>query len=273
MKFLLLMICAVTALARPLIGQSVEYSRVLFPVWLEHPVSGAHGSLWTTELAIFNGGDREYVVSLWTACDIGLCPPARIEPGRTIVATDLVIGGGAGSPPAYLQAVEDDGSRDINFNLRVRDLSRAGMTWGTELPVVREAESFTTAIHLLDVPLAERFRSMLRVYDFDPGRDRAVLIRFFRTSSSFRYAEEYPPDELLTEHVLHFRTTPADAERPHPAIPGYAELLLDPVPELAGVDRMRVEIRPLTPGLRFWGMVSVTNNETQHVTIISPDTQ
>jgi len=31
-----------------------------------------------------------------------------------------------------------------------------------------------------------------------------------------------------------------------------------------------VEIAPLTPGLRIWALLSVTNNDTQQVTIITP---
>ena len=33
---------------------------------------------------------------------------------------------------------------------------------------------------------------------------------------------------------------------------------------------MGVRVTPLTPGLRIWAFVSVTNNETQHVTTITP---
>lgn len=35
-------------------------------------------------------------------------------------------------------------------------------------------------------------------------------------------------------------------------------------------DTVRAEIEPLTEGLRYWAFVSVTNNETQHVTTITP---
>ena len=41
-------------------------------------------------------------------------------------------------------------------------------------------------------------------------------------------------------------------------------------PALAGVTSMRIEVVPLTPNLRFWAFVSITNNETQEVTIVSP---
>lgn len=44
----------------------------------------------------------------------------------------------------------------------------------------------------------------------------------------------------------------------------------------AFVDRTRaigeawLEIEPVTPGLRYWAFVTVTNNATSHVTTITP---
>jgi hypothetical protein len=39
---------------------------------------------------------------------------------------------------------------------------------------------------------------------------------------------------------------------------------------LAGENAVWVEVVPITTGLRIWAMVSVTNNDTQHVTLIAP---
>lgn len=35
-------------------------------------------------------------------------------------------------------------------------------------------------------------------------------------------------------------------------------------------DEIWIEVVPITPGLRIWAMLSVTNNETQQVTLITP---
>jgi hypothetical protein len=53
---------------------------------------------------------------------------------------------------------------------------------------------------------------------------------------------------------------------------GYASIgqFTDAFPQLNGLDKVRVEVTPLTEGLRFWTFVSITNNETQHVTTITP---
>ena len=56
--------------------------------------------------------------------------------------------------------------------------------------------------------------------------------------------------------------------------PAYAAIgdLVGSWPELAGKGPLRIEIDPdVILGQRTtWAMVSVTNNETQHVTVISP---
>jgi hypothetical protein len=36
------------------------------------------------------------------------------------------------------------------------------------------------------------------------------------------------------------------------------------------VKNFHVKITPVTPGIRFWAMVSLTNNETQLITTITP---
>jgi hypothetical protein len=38
---------------------------------------------------------------------------------------------------------------------------------------------------------------------------------------------------------------------------------------LQGIDTLRVDVRPITEGTRIWSFVSVTNNETHHVTTFS----
>lgn len=38
----------------------------------------------------------------------------------------------------------------------------------------------------------------------------------------------------------------------------------------AGVDRLRIEIESNSSDLVFWAFASVTNNETQHFTAVTP---
>jgi hypothetical protein len=53
--------------------------------------------------------------------------------------------------------------------------------------------------------------------------------------------------------------------------PGYAEIgFVASLPELRDSALVHIELAPLSPEQRIWAFVSVTNNETQHVTTISP---
>jgi hypothetical protein len=38
-----------------------------------------------------------------------------------------------------------------------------------------------------------------------------------------------------------------------------------------GMGQLRVELEPLTPNLRWWGMVSSTNNRSSDVTVVTPN--
>ena len=85
----------------------------------------------------------------------------------------------------------------------------------------------------------------MRVYSIETGgkiAERAVLLR---SSNPCRRNEPCASDD------------PASATLD----------LLTTFPEIAAQKRVRVEV---TLGSRLWAFVTVTNNQTQHVTVISP---
>ena len=47
--------------------------------------------------------------------------------------------------------------------------------------------------------------------------------------------------------------------------------LLAEHPEVVGKGALRIDISPFEPATRAWGYVSITNNDTQHVTVIAPE--
>lgn len=123
----------------------------------------------------------------------------------------------------------------LKFNLRVQDLSRQSLTWGTEIPVVREAEFTSGALHLLSVPIHVRFCQTLRIYQAlntgeVPGE---VRVQLFRMNGDGLFPTEGP---VLHEEVV----TLSPEGPPYEYVPGYSEL------------------------------GGFTNNETQHVTTITP---
>jgi len=52
---------------------------------------------------------------------------------------------------------------------------------------------------------------------------------------------------------------------------GYSEIPnIAAMSSLMGSSRVRIEIIPVEPNVLLWGFVSVTNNATQHATLITP---
>jgi hypothetical protein len=157
----------------------------------------------------------------------------------------------------------------VIFNLRVRDLSRQALTWGTTIPVIREAQTFASRLELLDVPTDARFRVALRVYDFDAPNSRSVRLRIYDRSKD-NPVPTLPPQTALVDVVLRLETPVEDV---YGAIPASAAVtdLIGAFPQLSSAPIVRIVLDPVSTDLRFWAFASVTNDETQHVTAITPN--
>ena len=127
------------------------------------------------------------------------------------------------------------------------------------LPVVRERDFRTAKTQLLDAPVDPHFRLTFRLYSINAGAaDYAIRIYDENTSALLGSTTAHVVSPSIPKYQL---------------VPGYLQLgdLLAVVP--AGValpEAVRVEIEPLTAGSAFWAFVSVTNNDTQQLTVIAP---
>jgi hypothetical protein len=231
-------------------------SKILLPIVLSIAVPGAFGSQWKTEISFFNKGDSTLAVDNVVPCRNVCGTFLGLDPHVTLRVTPEWSSPGKGTG----QFVYTDSARwsDLVIHLRVRDLSRAAVNAGTEIPAVPESKAFTSTIELLAVPAAQPFRALVRVYDFNPTPGHAVVVRMFQPNGSGDAL-----DSLVSEQLLFLSPQPNDRY-----YPGYAEV---PVPAAIDVPGgVRIEIAPATTGLRFWAMASITNNDTQHVTLVTP---
>lgn len=230
-------------------------SKLLLPIVVPTPVAGAFGSLWTADVTILNLGAQSIAVrGLLQPCPFECINP-QLPPRTTTAVSPYTIG----DVPGRFLLVDADRRMDIKVELRVRDLSRQLSTWGTEIPVIDEARAAQETVQLLAVPVDPNFRSLLRVYDFDPAPGHFVVVRVFKPGDGPN------PDELLKEISLPLRVPLGPDE-----YPGYAQLNISGLVSLPLSGNLRVEIAPATPGLRFWAFASITSNSTQHITIITP---
>ena len=221
------------------------FERFLLPVFTP-PVPGAFGSEFRTDfdarnLSMYYGMP---VFGLSDACCGGPIDPRR--PAH-LGGYDYLhgIGSFAGAlvpngTPGRFAYVEKERAWGFNPNLRAYDTSRSAENFGTEIPVVRGGEFRTETFALLGVPLDPRFRNTLRIYAYE-----AVTVRIQGLGGT-RTVQLSGSNDAFT--------------------PFYAQI--SDFPTGSGVTDVIIE-RPGV-GTGVWAFITVTNNETQHITTIAP---
>lgn len=150
----------------------------------------------------------------------------------------------------------------------------------TALPVVRERDFRSGTVVFGGVPspyiysddpvfrtAAAQFRYLLRLYDVDLRGDVLLRVRIYEAN----LGPPRPGTALLDTIVALSRREGTDPSQPY-----YAELPIDPLchpfsvhtPCLGGT--MRIDIEPVTPGTRYWALLSLTSNFTQNVMLFWP---
>ncbi|HET8775840.1 MAG TPA: hypothetical protein VFP80_18730 [Thermoanaerobaculia bacterium] len=265
---LLTLLAVAVVLAAPAGSFAAEapvFTRFLVPI---HVVAtpGAHGSLWQSETWIRYAGLEATEMVPRPFCFAGLCPlGGLLEPGWPAVpfrhfSREL----DPFTEPAFLVHIEAQHAADVTFSSRVRDLSRMSESAGTEVPVVREDDFRASPLYLLNIPVDPKFRSLLRLYALPDLEEIEVDVRYFR---GIEEGEEFAIQLVHQDRTRLRIPAPIAGFRLHPAL---AEVDLQAIPELAALNAFWIEVVPATPGARIWAFVSVTNNETQQFTMVSP---
>jgi hypothetical protein len=226
------------------------FERILFPVLFDAP--GANGSDWRSEAVVSN--PNPWFIENYNSIDSIVCVTfpcgERLSPGGY-----AHISGGR-FPRGVALLVPRPEADGVDFALRVRDVSRQAEGFGTEVPVVRERNLLTDRpIALLEVPLDPRYRVKVRIYAFDPVLfdNRATVTVMVPETRAVK----------SEQRVMLTRGCPAAV---CPFTPLYAELDLPP-----GAEGERVTVSITAPqGAPSWAFATVTNNNTQQVTVVSP---
>lgn len=231
---------------------AAQTQKVLLPVVLEKPVPGALGSLWSTDVTLFIRGNLPVPIGGVLICHFE-CPFSEdLAPNVTYRRPPIPMS--AGMLGKFL-IVPADRLQDLTIDLRVVDLSRTSTSRGTHVPAVPEQAAARAPVELVSIATGAPFRSLLRIYDFDPDPAHAVMVTAYCCGGEGEFA--------LDRRTITFRQPAVPSQ-----YPGYAELDLSYLATAAA--ELRIEVAPASDGLRFWAMVSTTNNDTQHVTITSP---
>lgn len=223
------------------------YERVLVPVLYDG--GGLYGAQWETDVEMINGSFVSPVTFLPEAAK----PLVSLAPRST---TSLGMLGNR--PEGVVLFVPRDAN--VRFGGVFRDRSREGSDWGTELPIVRESETTRGVLTLAGVPFDPRYRLHLRIYGIE-GQWMPVQVTISRDGES--------------QSVGYYVAGPCGDQRApcNSDAPTFKSLDLGRVfPSIAGGGSYRVEVAPLgqTYSTRMWAFVTVTNNVTHRVTVITP---
>ncbi|HUJ15288.1 MAG TPA: IPT/TIG domain-containing protein [Thermoanaerobaculia bacterium] len=218
------------------------FERILIPVIFNGP--GAAGSNWVTELSLRN--DNDFFVEPWRP----------ISQSPSIEPLTPVRFGSTDEPEGTFLVVPRQAASNLFFHAAVRDTSRSDSDWATETPVVR-ANDFKMNLELLDIPVDSRFRTMLRIYAATsplPGYESFVHVIFYLMDDGHDLGGTFPSfanpcSDVLTCAQQPSYTAVADLTSGLPA------------------GRIGIQIQAAVP---IWAFATITNNETQHVTVVSP---
>ena len=240
------------------VGSADEWTQFLLPITSTN-VPGFGGSLWKTDITILsNRLELDYEPTRCHTRQEFLC--FRITPNKPLDFREAAhVWPDSTAQFVYVRKLEEP---FIHLNSRVYDVSRAIETAGTEIPIPRGRDFSGTGITLLNIPVRPEYRYTLRIYDADGHAGEHVGIFVYVDDQDVPRLARHVPLALQGQQ-RQLRTALL------PALPAMTQLDLGSVMSLDNARTLRIEIHP-TFGTRVWGLVSVTNNITQQVTIISP---
>lgn len=226
--------------------------RVLLPLFTP-PSTGAFGSMFHTDLRVRAVSDTKEVkiFGLSASCDYSCSNAANpadtalplFYPYQPEVAPFRFTPNG--TPGLFVYLTPED-VKYVAMNLRAYDSSRSLENFGTELPIVRDRDFVRNGpVTLIGIPTNLGFRNTLRIYATE-GVTVTVTIT---------------DDVGTTQRTI---TLPAGRNVFEPAYASFGDFGVS-----RGTARVKIEAAGQT-NAAIWAFVSVTNNDTQVITTITP---
>lgn len=240
------------------VGDAANWGRILVPLGTRE-TPGAGSSLWITEImAVIDAESHPPMAP--DGCGGLEDPCARPPLNRAFDAfdEDLVVPVWG---PQFLYVAKEH-LENVRVSTRVYDASKSEATAGAFVPMPRDDDFSERGFSIVGVPVAAQFRSMLRIYDASGTEDGKVDFALFADEASQPF---HVASTLLGNEEPQAKVTTALL----PRFPSYAQIDLSPlIPP--GTSHIRVLVQARESGMKLWGFVSITNNETSHVTVAVP---
>lgn len=235
------------------------FDPILFPIF-SPPVHGQGGSEFRTTATAWNKGTQTatlYGVDGGCAFDPPVSPkmPFRLTPGG--LEQNLFP---ECSETAGRLFFVPKGDTSLATSLRVWEVTRQEENHGVEIPVVRRKDFSEEPIALLSVPNDPKFRLTLRIYGLNRGVETVTLF-VIGEDGQVRDFEQIPL--LHTDDPFH-PSYAVFTDFPDPATIDDDKLIV-----LVGIARGPGDV--VTPPTPLWAFITATNNETQHITTITPN--
>jgi hypothetical protein len=227
-----------------------EHERVFFPT--SYSGEGAFGSLWAPWNFVLNRGPISLeILPVLPDHVLPVVPDPILDPReKRFVRGEFRDGGSLVYVPRGTEPW-------LAYASHVADETRRRVDAGTELPVVHERET-GPRVNLVNVPLTAESRQTLRIFDLEGESEVTISVRVPARQ-----------DPILLGATLEGNfacvTTPC-----YPHHPPFAVIRLDAIPQLRNAGAVDIEVRGRTNERALWAYVTVTNNETQHVTTWTP---
>lgn len=229
--------------------------KILIPIFY---YGAGVGTTWRSALLVMNNMSQSLRspgvrwrldCPFWPDCQSDNIPPGRLG--------DPVVGP---APAGFILLVPEAEADKLVLRLGVSATPRPIFSGGTDIPIVRDRDFRTSAITLPFIPFNRYMndeRTRLRIYDPDATEGAQVRV-------SLEFGGDPVPAQIVT---LSVPAEPAGAPRP-----AFAELDLRtafPTADASSMYGSTVKIEPISP-IRFWAFVTITNNATNEVTIVTP---
>ena len=237
-------------IAVPAVADDVE--QVLLPI-SPSVVHCALDSRYETRLVAFNQDER----LRGGVCAGGVC--RTLDPMGTAEMAGEFAGGTPMPSFAYLPK---DVADSINLSLVVESGSLVNIADRnfTEIPIVRARDFRSDKMQFIGVRMDPGFRQTVRIYGLDGSQWAYLTMRVF----------DFETQELLHSCLHHVAPLDGRDGQGRDLRPSFGmECNMSDHIEANG-KKIRIELEPVTEGLKYWAFLSITNTETQHFYTVMP---
>ncbi|HEY0159046.1 MAG TPA: hypothetical protein VGF28_17300 [Thermoanaerobaculia bacterium] len=240
-------LCASLA-AQPATFDPVHYERILVPLLIPQ-APGAFGAVFATDLSLMGSEEQRSVLvyGIRAGCLHVPCPNQGLDAVNVGSGEDRLSPGAVqydGTPGRFMYVARHQVPR-LYGHLRVRDITRSAQNLGTEIPLVRESDFIRTGemVFRNEYP-SKLYRSSLRLYAPQAMRVHVTVVDEYGNETAHNVDLHATGSTIYDPHYAYFADFPAH---------GWFALHLK-----ADVEKP------------FWAFATLTNNETQMITTITP---